>query len=221
MGPISRPLLVPLLLSCSFAIAGVFSQANADPRRPPRIIEHIGNFFYNIANTLERSDIPERPAYGRIRENPDRARQRELVKKPESGVIYDNQGYIAPVNPDPMLLRPRTAVPEKLPDVSTDRSYLGPRSTPAPPVPKTTAPLPDSDSTKKDVEKPDLSKAKTEGRGASSEATEKGDYPLAIPTNRMGRVKSPYPPHTELDVAGLPPGSLAKDPVTGKIFRLH
>ena len=50
--------------------------------------------------------------------------------------------------------------------------------------------------------------------------TEESKFPVAVRTNRMGRVKSPYPPYSELDVAGLPPGSLAKDPVTGKIFRL-
>ena len=35
-----------------------------------------------------------------------------------------------------------------------------------------------------------------------------------------GRVKSPYPPYNELDVTGLPSGSLATDPTTGKVFRV-
>lgn len=37
---------------------------------------------------------------------------------------------------------------------------------------------------------------------------------------REGLVKSPYAPHVPLDVQGLPSGTLAKDPVTGKLFRV-
>ncbi|MEN3944191.1 hypothetical protein WJU23_23010 [Prosthecobacter sp. SYSU 5D2] len=37
---------------------------------------------------------------------------------------------------------------------------------------------------------------------------------------RPGFVKSPYPPYAVLNVEGLPSGSLAKDPVNGKIFRV-
>jgi hypothetical protein len=33
-------------------------------------------------------------------------------------------------------------------------------------------------------------------------------------------VKSPFPPYGELDVTGLASGSLAKDPVSGKVFRV-
>jgi hypothetical protein len=39
-------------------------------------------------------------------------------------------------------------------------------------------------------------------------------------TGKDGRVKSPYPPFNELDVTGLPAGSLAMDPTTGKVFRV-
>lgn len=39
-------------------------------------------------------------------------------------------------------------------------------------------------------------------------------------TSKDGRVKSPYPPYNELDVSGLPTGSLAMDPTTGKVFRV-
>ena len=46
------------------------------------------------------------------------------------------------------------------------------------------------------------------------------DYLMATPGSKPGRAKSPYPPFRELDVAGLPAGSLAMDPVSGKIFRV-
>ena len=54
----------------------------------------------------------------------------------------------------------------------------------------------------------------------TSNTPEKGNVPMATRTNRPGRVKSPYPPYSELDITGLPSGSLAKDPTTGQVFRL-
>jgi len=39
-------------------------------------------------------------------------------------------------------------------------------------------------------------------------------------TSTPGRVKSPYAPFNELDVTGLPSGSLAMDPTTQKVFRV-
>ncbi len=39
-------------------------------------------------------------------------------------------------------------------------------------------------------------------------------------TGKSGRVKSPYAPYSELDVTGLPSGSLALDPTTQKVFRI-
>lgn len=44
--------------------------------------------------------------------------------------------------------------------------------------------------------------------------------PVAKWAPTFGRVVSPYPPHHELDVTGLPPGSLARDPLSKLIFRL-
>lgn len=37
---------------------------------------------------------------------------------------------------------------------------------------------------------------------------------------RPGRVKSPFPPYGDLDVSGMSSGSLARDPVSGKLFRV-
>lgn len=36
----------------------------------------------------------------------------------------------------------------------------------------------------------------------------------------FGRAKMPFPPYTEVDVQGLASGSLAKDPTSGKVFRV-
>lgn len=46
------------------------------------------------------------------------------------------------------------------------------------------------------------------------------DLPVATRINKPGRVKSPYPPYSELNITRLPGGSLAKDPSTGQVFRL-
>jgi hypothetical protein len=44
--------------------------------------------------------------------------------------------------------------------------------------------------------------------------------PYGTKTNTPGRAKSPYPPYRELDVSGMKSGSMAKDPTTGKVFRV-
>lgn len=46
------------------------------------------------------------------------------------------------------------------------------------------------------------------------------DYPLARPSDRSGFHYSPYPPFELLDTQDVEPGGLARDPGTGKIFRL-
>ncbi len=45
------------------------------------------------------------------------------------------------------------------------------------------------------------------------------DIPAAT-RSRPGRVKLPFPPFSEIDVSGMPSGSLAKDPVSGRVFRI-
>jgi hypothetical protein len=49
---------------------------------------------------------------------------------------------------------------------------------------------------------------------------DRSNIPTATRTNKPGRVKNPFAPDKELDVSGLPSGSLAKDPDTGKVFRV-
>lgn len=49
---------------------------------------------------------------------------------------------------------------------------------------------------------------------------DKPDFPTATATKDPGIVLSPYPPYDTLDVKGMAPGSLARDPATGQIFRV-
>ena len=44
-------------------------------------------------------------------------------------------------------------------------------------------------------------------------------YPYAQRTGTPGYVISPYGQHNTIDVRGVPPGSMVKDPSTGGIFR--
>ena len=46
------------------------------------------------------------------------------------------------------------------------------------------------------------------------------DIKTGTRSSTFGRVRSPYPPYLELDSGGVLPGSLARDPATGKVFRI-
>jgi hypothetical protein len=220
------------LITCAALMAD--APGAPPPERKPNLLERIGNFFYNVADRLERSDIPDSPG----RQSGARKPRPPLRDKQAKGAAAEDASrnrYMAPVNPDPRLLQPPKSSPTKyLDDLSgegnsgPDHRPKGPTGSlnPVPSPPKPTAPLPDSNASG-GRQKP----AESSGPAASSQPkknddvsgaakTEKNAHPTAIPTNRIGRVKSPYPPYPELDVTGLPSGSLAKDPVSGKIFRL-
>jgi hypothetical protein len=47
----------------------------------------------------------------------------------------------------------------------------------------------------------------------------RGYYPWGRRTGTRGLVYSPYPPYNIVDVRGIPPGELVRDPSTGRIFR--
>ena len=47
----------------------------------------------------------------------------------------------------------------------------------------------------------------------------RGGYPFATRTGTRGLVRSPYPPHRIVDVRGIPPGELVRDPSSGGVFR--
>jgi hypothetical protein len=77
----------------------------------------------------------------------------------------------------------------------------------------------DSSSTKTETDdaksKPDSDKT-----DASNSSAQTKDYPIATQARKPGFVKSPFPPYHELDATGMISGSLARDPITGKIFRV-
>lgn len=46
-----------------------------------------------------------------------------------------------------------------------------------------------------------------------------GGYPFARRSGTPGLVVSPYPPHSLVDVRGIPRGALVRDPSSGGVFR--
>ena len=64
------------------------------------------------------------------------------------------------------------------------------------------------------------SSASTSTPDSTSKVSSNQSFPPATPSKTPGRVISPYAPNKELDVKGLPSGSLALDPTTQKVFRV-
>ena len=51
------------------------------------------------------------------------------------------------------------------------------------------------------------------------EGHETGYYPYGRRTGQPGLLESPYPPHSLVDVRGIPHGALVRDPSSGRVFR--
>jgi hypothetical protein len=63
-------------------------------------------------------------------------------------------------------------------------------------------------------------KTTTTTSSTSSGTAKSGSFLVGKKTNKPGRVVSPYAPYNELDITGLPAGSLALDPTTQKVFQV-
>jgi hypothetical protein len=77
-----------------------------------------------------------------------------------------------------------------------------------------------SDRPKSEEDTPKVSPPSISSQKRQDSAADTENVPMASKGSKPGRVKVPFPPYNELDVSGLSPGSLAKDPTTGKVFRL-
>lgn len=70
------------------------------------------------------------------------------------------------------------------------------------------------------------SAAKESGKPASATAANgdgddsSSNVPVGTKTDSPNFVRSPFPPHNKLDITGMKPGALAKDPTNGKVFRV-
>lgn len=65
------------------------------------------------------------------------------------------------------------------------------------------------------------SRTTADASGGSDAGTKSsGSFLVGKKTSKAGRVISPYAPYNELDITGLPTGSLALDPTTQKVFQV-
>ena len=88
---------------------------------------------------------------------------------------------------------------------------------PEPSTPPTPRNTPGANET---VEPKDNKIAQNSAAPSKPAVVEKKEVLTATKTANPARVKSPYPPYTELDVSGLPSGSSALDPTCQRIFRV-
>lgn len=134
--------------------------------------------------------------------------------------------YLEPRKPAPQSLpvdRPEKkapAEPPKAPKPAPPVRQQQPRKPDAEPAAPQPVPEPARKAAPKPKPKPTPETAPPEKPAASESKGDKGDPPAGLATPRAGRVKSPFWPHRELDVSDLPSGSLATDPISGKIFKV-
>lgn len=129
-------------------------------------------------------------------------------------------------------------VKEDAPPSKPSRPTMGtePSSTPKTPEPPSTpepTPAPSSSAPPKVADEPlpgytPPSSTPPAGSGMATpkpkdpapSSSSSGAFLVGKKTGKEGRVTSPYPPYKELDVTGLPSGSLALDPTTQKVFEV-
>lgn len=137
-------------------------------------------------------------------------RERHAMPPPgPAGTEYATAPATGPVPTQP-------AVPET--DPPPPPSVVGPAPTPAHAV-KENVPAPPPQPKPAPTPAPEPTVTQTSGPEAKPATAASVPTGTKVPS-RPGRAKSPYPPYRELDVTGLPSGSLAKDPVSGKVFRV-
>ncbi|MEZ0274867.1 MAG: hypothetical protein ACAH88_08170 [Roseimicrobium sp.] len=103
------------------------------------------------------------------------------------------------------------SVPESKPDIQPLKTTTTKTETP-----KQEAPV----ETQKETVVASNKEKSTGGSTNSTAPASNGATLTGTRTTKAGLVKSPYAPYNELDVTGLPSGSLAMDPTTGKVFRV-
>jgi hypothetical protein len=125
---------------------------------------------------------------------------------PHSAELCPPRGYYLQRQPDPWFQRRRHADERYYRRYRPDIDPQAPST--APGGAGTETPIPPSK-----VEVPDP------GKGSPSKP-DTSEVPTATRGSKPGRVKLPFPPYSELDVSGMPSGSLARDPTSGKVFRI-
>lgn len=114
---------------------------------------------------------------------------------------------------------PAVATREKEPDSTP---YVAPKESvvKAPTQTTTTSPYSLTNKEPDPLPKQSFSNNSSSSPSTTSQISSSQSFPVATPSKTPGRVISPYLPNKELDVKGLPSGSLALDPTTQKVFKV-
>jgi hypothetical protein len=226
-------LLIPaILLSCGTLHA---DQTYGNTGRPPeqpgffhRASDNIGGFFRRLFGNEDEArpqQPPKQPRYGTASssnrryslDQPPTVARYAPAKGTGSRPAKEHAKEHEPVTQKNPVHKPTPETSEPV------RTKPKPKTQPAETAPQTPPPP----RTKPPVESTTAGAAASAGKtppGSDSPPVTKpaqdGNVPVGTKTTKSGRVKSPYPPNNELDVSGLPSGSLALDPTTQKIFRV-
>lgn len=209
---------------------------------PPQRRSPQGGQRYNLDRPPPAAEYPE----DRL---PPQPRQTYRPEPPaERQAPSQDMPYSAPREREEPAPKPRNELPEDVEPPSPDKEkpatqskYSEPPPSPVLKSKKTTEPKPEVQETLP-PSKPDITpERRTEPSPQISSTTPKEIVPdppretkqpstsapsgsdnalTGTKTGKSGLVKSPYAPYNELDVTGLPSGSLAMDPTTGKVFRV-
>jgi hypothetical protein len=240
----NRCLSFPAVTVFSLLAFGAELKAAQPPSNNPKIGTRIVNFFKDVVygerpgNRYEGygpQQSPEQPRYVP-------AGNGYSLDQPPS---EQSPRYSAPKAPKPAATTTKPKTPAKTPTLDSEKPE--PKVEPAPkkkePVedqpPAVNKPEPKQEpATTPQVAKndppatPEPPKQSFMGPGTNATTPSPPPTPPSPPANTSsapltgsktataGRVKSPYPPFNELDVTGLPAGSLAMDPTTQKVFRV-
>jgi hypothetical protein len=140
----------------------------------------------------------------------------EVLAATKSETLPSSPGFTATEERLPVVTPPpplevtqtkviETTLPEKRLPNASQRSNL--------PLPQAEDPIdPPSPTPVETVEK--------DAPAPPGKANSEEDAPMAKKTGKPGFVTSPYPPHRLIDVRGMAPGTLAKDPSTEEVFRI-
>ena len=127
-------------------------------------------------------------------------------KEPTTEARLNNEAHPLPGAPEPV---PGEDTPGISPTIGGADVDLTPKRTSPEPV------ATGSSSTASSSRQPATNGATTD---TGSKAA--GSFLVGKKTSKPGRVVSPYAPYNELDITGLPSGSLALDPTTQKVFEV-
>jgi hypothetical protein len=228
--PFCRVALASLPL-CMLFVAGHVRAEDSDSDHPkrPGFFQRLGNSIFHGTRKLERSDTIDPVTGGHGVEDgtlpPGSTTKRSKMSSPSTTTTPrrepgpSSSGTNDAAYPSTGATRsPANADPEAARRLKVKHTAAPRDDEPAPkPAPKK-ATEKGASGTKDQTSALGTDKVKDDGQGSPNK--EADEYPMATKGHTSGFLKSPFPPYNELDARGMVSGTLAKDPTTGKIFRV-